>query len=76
MKKLTIEPQGWPCRLCECPPGYFVFDDDLCFKSEYGDSYCDSGESFWGGTTSKTDRDRLIVQPAVAVWEKGEVENE
>ena len=38
MRKLLIEPDGWPCTLVECPPGPFInveSPDMLCFKSEY-----------------------------------------
>jgi hypothetical protein len=45
-----------PCRLDECPPGLFLFEGTLGFKSEYADVdggldvyCCDSGEYFWGG---------------------------
>jgi hypothetical protein len=24
IKQLVIEPNGWPCKLNECPPGHFV----------------------------------------------------
>lgn len=63
-------------RLRNCPPGLFVFDGTLCFKSEYstnenaiagegGDAYVvESGEYFWGGAKSKADRGNLMVTPA------------
>lgn len=72
MKKLLIEPAGWPCSLAQCPPGFFVFNERLCLKSEYGiaDAYCESGEIFWGG--AKTDEERLAlqVQPVTYAWKE------
>lgn len=35
MKTCIIEPDGWPLKLEECPPGHFIWEDNLCFKSEY-----------------------------------------
>lgn len=35
MKIITIEPFGWPCKIEECPPGFFLYEEQLCFKSEY-----------------------------------------
>lgn len=34
-KKIVIVPAGWPVTLAACPPGAFVWDGQLCFKSEY-----------------------------------------
>jgi hypothetical protein len=52
------------CRLQVCPPGFFIYNDDIHFKNEYGDAYCgDTGEVFWGGTDNKEDRDKLMVEP-------------
>lgn len=77
--------------LAECPPGPFLFNGRLGFKTEYGametvgptdvpgpalrwtvgnrpDAYCmDSGEYFWGGTSSKEERDALLVTPVEVV---------
>jgi hypothetical protein len=36
MKRLVLEPDGWPRTLRECPPGLFVHDDEVGFKTEYG----------------------------------------
>lgn len=81
MKRLVINPEGWPCTLAECPPGHFLFGEYLCFKTEYaqevkGDyfpqSYCETGEFFWGGTKTHEERSRLIVQPVTAEWEEYE----
>ena len=68
-RRLIVDPDGWPCSFGECRPGLFVFEDDLFLKSEYGgEAYCDSGEMFWGGTSDKSSRDALMVQPAVCFW--------
>jgi len=83
MKSMIIEPHGWPCTLSECPPGFFVFDDDLFLKDEYGhesdetgkwytSAYCSSGEFFRGGAKTKKDREKLVVQPVEVVWEESE----
>lgn len=69
MQRLEMKPDGFPLKLKECPPGFFLFNDSICFKSEYGDdAFCDSGEYFWGGTSDKKDRGELIVQPLVYEW--------
>lgn len=75
MKTYTIEPQGWPCTLEECPPGHFVKDDQLCFKSEYRtqagmvEAFCCSGEYFACGHLKPSEREAQIVQPVVLVIE-------
>jgi hypothetical protein len=76
MKQLVIVPDGWPCTLAECRPGFFVSKESLCLKSEYGtnDAYVESGEYFAGGAATKEERALLIVQPVKAVWEEVEVE--
>ena len=73
MKRLELKPEGFPCTLDECPPGFFLREDSLCFKSEYhtdqkADAYCDTGEYFWGGTNDVSARGKLIVQPVVYEW--------
>lgn len=65
--------------LADCPPGPFVFEGKLGFKTEYRamvldmgrlvtsrwpDAYCmATGEAFWGGTTKHRDRAKLLVMP-------------
>lgn len=63
MRRLIITPKSWACALAECEPGFFVYEDQLCFKSEYGpdDVYNSAGERF----SDKT----VIVQPVEAEWE-------
>ena len=36
MNRLIIKPEGWECKLKDCPPGFFMFRNNLCFKTEYG----------------------------------------
>lgn len=60
--------------LQECPPGFFLFEDCLCFKTEYKTSdgwlevYNEGGEAFWGGQTKKYGVKKLIVQPVTTKW--------
>lgn len=74
MKRLVLEPDGWPCTLEECPPGLFLCQKDICFKTEYRtekgniESYCDSGEFFWGGCSTPDDVGKIIVQPMKSLW--------
>ena len=70
--------------LRNCPPGPFLYNGSLGFKTEYGSMECEnphdpktlwrvghhsdvyvmaSGEAFWGGVTSKEDREKLLVVP-------------
>ena len=35
MKRLVLMPNGWACTLEEGPPGLFIFNKQVCFKSEY-----------------------------------------
>lgn len=62
--------------LAACPPGLFMFDDCLGFKSEYkteslshpgvwqSDAYVvQSGEYFWGGVSDPRQREKLMVRP-------------
>lgn len=35
MKRLVLVPAGWPCSLHECPPGFFLHENTVCFKTEY-----------------------------------------
>ena len=65
MKRMIIVPDGWPCLYHECRPGFFVVNESLYLKSEYGgEGYCDTGEYF-----AKTD---CMVQPVNSVWEEFE----
>jgi hypothetical protein len=65
---MVMVPEGWPCKHQECRPGFFVFNDRLCFKDEYGSkggSYNEAGEFFCGG-------DEVMVQPVEPIWEEFE----
>lgn len=75
IKQIKLIPYGFQCALTECPPGFFLFHDEVCFKSEYltgisPDAYCSSGEYFWGGTNLSIERDKRIVQPLKIEVEK------
>lgn len=35
MKRLVLGPVGWPCTLAECPPGLFLYNDTVGFKTDY-----------------------------------------
>jgi hypothetical protein len=73
MRYLRIEPNGWPCTLMECPPGPFVIEDRLCFKSEYGENdgfryiFNESGEFFHFEGQGPT------VQPVIAEWHEEDI---
>jgi hypothetical protein len=62
--------KGEPCKLADCPPGLFVFEQSFGFKHEYGETdedlgvFCaDSGEYFWGGTSTREELRQLMVVP-------------
>lgn len=68
MKKLILKPEGWPCSIEECPPGFFVFNDvHVGFKTEYHSgeggvqAYNEAGEHFVPR--------KIMVQPVYPVWE-------
>jgi len=64
IKQIIIEPDGWECLIEECQSGHFMFEDDLCFKTEYGmEVYCSSGETFMPR--------KVLVQPVAIVITKG-----
>jgi hypothetical protein len=67
-----VQAGDGPMTLAECPPGLFLFDGYIGFKSEYGADTCryycaDSGEYFWGGTDNADARESLIVTPLAVV---------
>ena len=70
MKKMIVVPEGWSCEFGECRPGFFVFEENLFLKTEYGDNeaYCCLGEYFWGGVSKKEDLVKLEVQPVCTEW--------
>lgn len=65
MKMVKIIPDGWEIMIEECPPGFFMYKDQLCFKTEYKaepdftdiEVYCSSGETFMPR--------KVLVQPVV-----------
>ena len=74
MKTVKIIPDGWECMIEDCPPGFFYYDEQLCFKTEYMDTdedgngqmqvYCSSGETFMPR--------KIKVQPVVCETEYDE----
>ena len=64
MKTVKIVPDGWECLIEECPPGFFYYEGQLCFKTEYHEEdgglqvYCSSGETFMPR--------KVMVQPVVS----------
>ena len=66
IKSIEILPYGFKCKLGECPSGLFLFGNTLCFANDYNEYFIvENGDALWGGTTSKEERDQLIVQPMV-----------
>lgn len=71
MKKLVMVPNNWSCSLEECPPGFFVYENSLCFKTEYHRSngqvnaFNEAGEYFYC-----EDDQKVIIQPVIPVWEE------
>lgn len=52
--------------LNDCPPGLFLYEGHFGLLTEYGGEppyVAASGEAFWGGTHTKAERGRLMVQP-------------
>lgn len=71
MKRLVVVPDGWPCKLSECPSGLFMFEGALVVKSKYGPQEnallaLDGG--IFTGQTEKEKRGDLIVQPCRYEW--------
>ena len=63
-----IEPQGWPCKLKDCPPGYFIFFGRLALKLAPNKSpndslvaYNDGGQVFQGNL-HHSERPNILVQ--------------
>ena len=55
----------------DCPVGLFMWGDELCLKTEYGDHsvinayVASSGEFFAGGTASASERRKVKVRPVL-----------
>lgn len=66
-KKPILAPRGFPCSFLEADAGPFIFDGNLCHKTEYRrpdgtpEAYCESGEAFH----AKGD---IVVQPVSLHW--------
>ena len=57
-------------RLKNCPIGLFLFNHELCVKTEYEDNngtikayIVSSGEHFWGGVSTGSEQRELLVHP-------------
>ena len=76
MRRLMMVPVGWPCTLRQCPPGHFVCDGQLCFKTEYAkngdagqsEAFNSAGEMLSGG-------EDVAVQPVEAQWVEDEADS-
>jgi hypothetical protein len=73
MKRLEIRPDGWPVKLRDSPPGFFIYEGRLCFKTEYGASevFNSAGEYFRPSILIGGRSDDYLdaeVQPAEYVW--------
>lgn len=76
MRRIELKPRAWAYTLEDCPPGFFLFEGQVCFKSEYRTSCSDqlveafnsAGEFFWGNAKSSEDRKKIMVLPVVAEW--------
>lgn len=69
-KTFLLEPNGWPCALTECPPGPFLCDGELSFKSEPGADgqirvFNGTGQTLWAGTGSFAEVCKIVVQPVM-----------
>lgn len=72
-KELVLRPVGWPCTLYQCPPGFFLYNGNVCFKTEYRSDnkmevFCESGEFFCASTKTEDEKEKLEVQPLEADW--------
>lgn len=70
MKRLELKPDGFPCKLIECPPGLFLCGNDVGLKTKYksDEAFCESGESFWGDANKGGKAGDTIVQPLISEW--------
>lgn len=73
MKRLILKPTDFEMPLSECPPGLFLCDGNIGFKTEYRtdgrmEVFCESGEVFWGGTNVEDERRKIKVIPLESQW--------
>ena len=62
--RIELVPSGFPCRLANCPPGPFLYGDNVGMKSVHDSVYVvNNGDAFWGDTDKGACRNDLIVQP-------------
>ena len=66
-----MKPYSWQCTLDMCEPGFFVANEQLCFKSEYHredgspEAYNSAGEAYHGDPIN-------MVIPVEPIWEDTE----
>jgi hypothetical protein len=65
MKQLVIKPTDWPCTTTDCPPGFFVSNDQLCFKTEYGNN-----DEIYNSAGFRVHLDGILVTPVTAEWQE------
>jgi len=70
MKRLVLMPNGWACTLEECPPGLFIFNKQVCFKSEYHNN--GNVEAFNNSGEYLSINQKEIVQPVDYEWQEDE----
>lgn len=70
--EINISPAGFECKIEQCPPGFFLYQGMIGFKSEYGDYYCDSGEFFHGKNPDKVNSVKVIPVSIEVVEDDGD----
>lgn len=71
MKRLELKPDGFKCTLAECPPGLFLDADEAIvgLKTDYDEYFIAiDGDAYWGGTSCKQERSKIVVQPLRYEW--------
>lgn len=68
MKTLELIPVGFAMKLKNLQSGFFLYKNEVCFKSDHGDYYISNGDAFWGGTDNKSARDELTALQLKLQW--------
>jgi hypothetical protein len=58
----TLVPRDFPCTVKQCPPGPFVWNENVYFKSAAGEIYMDNGRVLPGRFNE------IKVTPAKVEW--------
>ncbi len=68
---IVITPTSFEITVGDCPPGLFVANGVLCFKTEYSSTpyVAESGEVFHGGALTLELRDEIPAFPCEWSWE-------